>query len=75
MRRTLIVLALVAALVVAGCAGPGGEGVNETNGTGNDTGLAGNDTGGDMGNDTADGADGAVAEDVTGDAAYAPLAT
>lgn len=67
MRRALIALVLVAALVLAGCAGPGGEGVNETNdtGMGNDTGLAGNDTGMDdndtVGNDTADADVGSVA--------------
>jgi hypothetical protein len=73
MRRTLIVLALAAALVVAGCAGPGGEGVNETNETGNDTGLGGNDTGGNMSNATAGGDAGSVTNAVAGNEVHAPV--
>lgn len=65
-------LALAAALVVAGCAGPGGEGVNETNDTGNDTELGGNDTGG-VGNDTAGDDAGSVADDVTANEVHAPV--
>ncbi len=55
MKRTLIVIALAAALVLAGCAGPGGEGVNNTSNA--TDGAAENDTGfGDDGeeNDTGD---------------------
>lgn len=70
MPRTLVVIGLAAALVLAGCAGPGGEGVNDTaNETGNDTGAFGNETndtgvtdndtalGNDTGNDTGLGND------------------
>lgn len=54
MKRALIAIVLAAALVLAGCAGPGGEGVNNTTNE-TDGAMAGNDTG----NDTGFGDDGA----------------
>lgn len=48
MKRALIAIVLAAALVLAGCAGPGGEGVNNTTNE-TDGAMAGNDTGNDTG--------------------------
>jgi hypothetical protein len=73
MQRTFVAIVLAAALVLAGCAGPGGEGVNNTS---NDTdGALANDTGG-LGDDANDtGGDAAVGTDsVTGDDASASVA-
>jgi len=77
MQRAFVAIVLAAALVLAGCAGPGGEGVNNTS---NDTdGALANDTGNDtegLGDDANDiGGDAAAGTDsVTGDDASASVA-